>query len=263
MKKTILCLLPVLAALLVGCEKDLPVYSSSDGMLNFAYEYTDNRDSIQNYSFVYEPEEMMEDTIWFEVTTMGFPQSRDRYYEVEQILTGENDAIPGKHYVDFNDAQYKSLLCVPANAIKARMPVVVLRDASLKSGSVTLKVAIKPGEDFKTGYIGRHFKRITITDQLTRPNLWTNSGICAHYFGEWSLERHRFMIDVTGYRWDDDFLGNTLYVDDYALCDQQYLTYLANILQKAVDAENARREEEGLAPLADENGQLINFPMGM
>lgn len=262
MKKSILFLLPVLAGWLVSCEKDLPVYSSSDGMLNFAYEYTDSRDSTLNYSFVYAENDVTEDTVWFEVTTMGFPQPRDRYYEVEQVLTGDNDAVPGKHYVDFNDASYKRLLCVPANAIKARMPIVVLRDASLKNGTVTLKVAIKPGLDFKSGYIGYQFKRLTITDQLTRPNLWTKGSLCQYYFGEWSLTRHQFMIDVTGYRWDDDFLGNSLAIDDYSLCDQQYLTYLANILQKAVDEENARREALGEGPLTDENGQLINFPMG-
>lgn len=260
MKKLLYLINITLLAMLTGCEKDLPVYDSNDAMLNFVYAHNMDEDSTYLYSFVYEEDKVQKDTVWFAVTTMGFPQNRDRFYELEQVVTGNHDAVPGKHYVDFDDIDYKSKLCIPAGAIEAQLPVVVLRDPSLAlDGDVTLKLRFKPNEDFKVGYITRSYKILTISDRLSRPNNW--NGMCDHYFGTYGPVKHLFMIDVSGQRWDDDYLVNTLKIND-TTCDQNYLLSLSSKFYKALQEENARREAAGMGPLVEEDGTLVEFEMG-
>lgn len=261
MKKLLLPLnIVMLLTLLTACEKDLPVYNGSDSMLNFVYAHEQNSDSTCMYSFVYESDDVVKDTVWFDITTMGFPQDRDRYYELEQVLTGNHDAVPGKHYVAFDDADYRSKLCVPAGAIEARLPVVVLRDPSLKTeGNVTLRLKFEPNDEFIVGYITRSFKVLTISDILSRPNNW--NGICDHYFGDYGPVKHQFMIDVSGERWDDDYLVNTLRINE-SDCDQNYILALSNKFYKALQEENARRAANNLDPLAEDDGTLVAFDMG-
>lgn len=82
-----------------SCEKDLPVYETPDCWLNFVYyssydgsvlgteEVTDEM-RYASYSFVYVGEEVEVDTVWFEISTMGFVSDEDRPLELEQIQTG-------------------------------------------------------------------------------------------------------------------------------------------------------------------------------
>lgn len=98
----------LLGFLLLGmnsCEKDLPVYNTLDCWLNFVYYKSDGSilgteevtDEMRyaSYSFVYVGEDVEIDTVWFEISTMGFVSGEDRPLELEQILTGENDAESG------------------------------------------------------------------------------------------------------------------------------------------------------------------------
>lgn len=68
---------------LASCEKDLPLYSDSTCRLNFYYDISSTSDftselARSSYSFVYGPEEAVDDTIWLEVETMGFVADYDR-----------------------------------------------------------------------------------------------------------------------------------------------------------------------------------------
>lgn len=67
---------------LASCEKDLPVYSDSISRLNFYYDISSTSNfkselSRSSYSFVYGSEEAVDDTLWFEVETMGFVADYD------------------------------------------------------------------------------------------------------------------------------------------------------------------------------------------
>ena len=97
------CAITLLTA---SCEKDLPVFSTNDCWLNFAYydyynelitsneEITDEMRTTY-YSFITSSaaagKELQTDTIWLEVTTMGFLSDKDRQIELVQLQT---DATP-------------------------------------------------------------------------------------------------------------------------------------------------------------------------
>lgn len=247
MKKIFYMIGLMAAAIFSSCEKDLPLYSDSQARLNFYYK--DNRvsDSLVSYSFSYHGN-VQEDTIWFEVLTMGFPADYDRSFELEQV---DGDAVAGTHYVSFDDAAIKEkFFKVKANAVSARVPVVVLRDASLKDKQVKLVVKIKDNGIFAPGYDETNYKIVRITDRLSKPDAW--DGRMDYYFDPYGSVKHQFMIDVTGDMWDDDYINS--FIDDFG-----YVSYLKSKLRVALEEENARRAAQGLDPLAEADSTPVTF----
>ena len=143
---------------LASCEKDLPVYSDSTSRLNFYYDISSTKNfrpelARSSYSFVYGPETAVDDTLWFEVETMGFLADNDRPISLEQVqVDGANNAVADKHYQSFSTPSLQKYYVVPAGKARTKIPVVLLRDASLKTENVVLKFAIKPNEYFANGY---------------------------------------------------------------------------------------------------------------
>lgn len=147
-----------------SCEKDLPVYETPDCWLNFVYyssydgsvlgteEVTDEM-RYASYSFVYVGEEVEVDTVWFEISTMGFVSDEDRPLELEQIQMG-NDAKADVYYVAFTNEELKAKYMIPARKTGTKIPVVVKRDPSLSNGDVTLQFTFKDNGYFKPGYDG-------------------------------------------------------------------------------------------------------------
>lgn len=245
MKKIFYMIGLMAAAIFSSCEKDLPLYSDSQARLNFYYEGNRTSDSLVSYSFSYHGS-VQEDTIWFEVLTMGFPADYDRAFELEQV---DGDAVAGTHYVSFDDATIKEkFFKVKANATSAKVPVVVLRDASLKEKQVKLVVKIKDNGIFAPGYDETNYKIVRITDKLSKPDAW--GGAMDAYYGQYGLVKHQFMIDATGEMWDDDYING--FINDFG-----YASYLGSKLRVALDEENARRATQGLPPLAEADGTPI------
>lgn len=240
------------SGLLIGfasCEKDLPVYDYPDNMLNFELTISSEtkEPELTSYSFVYLPEDIEEDTIWVTVKTMGFLSGQDRPFELEQVASGEKDAVAGVHYVSFDDAELKSkFYYIPAGAVEQRIPVVVLKDASLETESVNLYFTFKDNGYFRPGYSLYSEMRLNISNMLTKPAAWDD--YADYYFDKYGPVKHKFMIDVTGLKWDNEFLETHLYGE------QGYLTYLAQLCDKELRKENARRAEEGL-PVLSEDGE--------
>ncbi len=235
--------------MLWSCEEDLPLYNSQQARLNFAYNYNHN-DSVMSYSFVYHgPVE--QDTVWLTLNTMGFLSDHDRSFELKQVPVDGQNAVPGKHYVSFDDATYKDrYLKVPANAVTVDVPIILLRDPSLKTDEVMLKIMVKDNENFVEGYANENFKIVKFTDKLSKPDAW--GAAMNWYFGDYGVVKHQFMIDVTGEKWDDDYINS--FINDYG-----YVTYLKSKLRTALNEENARRRAAGLGDLCEENGMLINW----
>lgn len=243
-----------------GCEQKLPVYDSADCMLNFEYNQS-KTDTLINYSFQYVAEDIVEDTVWVKVTTMGFPADRNRSLELMQISVGnkkEEDAVAGKHYVPFDDAELKAkCYYIPANAVEAKIPIVVKKDESLATKSVSLKVTFKENEEFKLGYIERSTVKVIITDMLVKPNNWNY--FMEHFFGFYGQIKHKLMIDTTGEKWDDAYLIK-LGIDDYSV-DQGYLLFLNRKFAKRLEEVNAERAAQGLGRLSEADGTPVSFPL--
>lgn len=263
MKHQITALLAIGAMLLgtTSCEKELQVYSTDTCQLNFDRDFrgVDDRKMETNYTFVYSSDDVVDDTLWVTVKTVGYLSDKDRPFLFEQIKSDKTDAQSGVHYVPFDDPELvKKFYFIPAGKAEQRAPIVVKRDASLKTEDVRLYVTFKDNGEFTPGYEDYNTMRYCIGDRLTKPASW--DGTFDYYFGEYSVTRHQFMIDVTGKNWDDNFISKTLgipYDQDF-----MYIMYLAKTLYNALEEENARRAEEGLDVLKDENGYPITFDFG-
>lgn len=248
-------LMLALLALTASCQQDLPLYSDGQARLNFFYD--NEADSIIPYSFIYNRGGNV-DTVWLTVGTMGFLGQTDRTMRLYQIPTGKDDAVPGVHYLDFSDAAYAPYFVVPAGEVRISVPVIVLRDASLAKGDVTLKVGFQATSDFLPGYPERGFKRVLISDQLVKPTRW--GGLMDFIFGAYGRQKHLFMIQHSNFNWDDEYLrsiGVSLYYAD----DQAYLRYMCNKFARQLRAENEERVAAGLPVLSEADGTPITFAM--
>lgn len=250
----LLLLLGGIAIALSSCEKDLPTYNYSENRLNFS-----TTDTLQTYSFIYSNGAQI-DTVWYTVSTLGFVANEDRPIELEQIKTGDNDAVAGTHFVSFDDEGLKKFYYIPANAIEAKIPVVVKRDASLATQDVNLSITFKTNNYFSAGYKRTSKVKLIISNRMSKPTAW--QGLCNYYFSSYGSVKHQFMIDVTGFKWDDNFLKNELYVLDYSQCDQGYMAYLANFFHAKLAELNTQREAQGLGKLKEADGTLVAFSYG-
>lgn len=222
---------------LTSCEKDLPVYNNEACGLMFEYKY--ERDSVFGYSFAFGPSDVTIDTVFMKVSLLGNVTDYDRPIALQQVLTGKNDARPGEHYVPFDDPSLASKYILPAKATSATIPVVFKRDATLKSADYILKLTFKPNEAFTFAAKERAYRTLTVSDQLLMPNNWRL--YCQHFFGRYGKVKHQFMIDVTGFRWDNEYVDNE--VKRYLSSDQNVLFGLQYKLRDAVKQYNATHKE--------------------
>lgn len=224
-------------ALSVSCEKDYSLYDLSECYLNFSYlnvksENVTEAMATTVYSFAYAGEEVRVDTLWFEVETMGFLSDRDRPLVLKQFpVEGEDNAVPGVHYVAFDDADLAKFYCVPANSSTVKVPVVLLReDPKLREKAVVLKFGFVENEFFAPGYKGMVERTMSISDYLTQPKEWWRINM-----GSYGQEKHRLMILWTGELWDEE------YILQFARGDSAYRSYLRQWLRRKLEEENAKR----------------------
>lgn len=250
MKINTISLLLLLLGITTACEKELEPYNSPECRLNFVfYNYSGTvmksnqvNDAVRHstYSFISasakKHTEVTRDTLWFEVSTMGFLSDKDRPIRLEQANTGSDAAVPGIHYVPFDDPRFQKICFVPANANKTMVPVIVLRDASLDAGDVNLTFRLAPNEYFQAGYPAMAERTLQIVGRLIQPDNWP------YQFGKYSPDKHRLMIEWTGEPWDEDYIRTLL------KGDVGYLTYLRTFFRKKLSEENAKRKEAGLEP---------------
>lgn len=257
MKKYIYSIMAAVALFCTSCEQDLPVYNDPTARLNFYNESTG--DTLTSYCFVYH-NEVPQDTIWMRVTTMGFLADHDRQFELQQVMTGDNDAEPGKHYVAFDNADLRKYYVIKADSVGAYFPVVVLRHDSESDKIYNLKFTIKDNDEFKVGYNDYLYKYVTITDMLVKPANW--GGLMNWMFGQYGTEKHKFMMKVSGELWDEEYISKNNF-DKSSIADQNYMFYLSTLFQSELDKENAEREARGEGPLCEANGDVVYFQIGV
>ena len=251
----------------LGCSEN---YMAFEGTDRIQFENRTN----EVYSFTYFPESVKTDTLNVKIVTVGEVVDRPRKIRFEQVTKEweykydeENPtkvvdssyvdmkfpAMAGVHFEAFGE---NNELILPANQNALNLKVIVKRsDTDLQKNARKLVLRLLPSEDFATGVPAWLTKSITVSDKLERPARWKdNSYYYKLYLGNWSETKHRFMINVTGQTWDNDFL---LYIvnsyDTWALRDY----YLAKI-KKALADYNADPKND--PPMKDENGNEVVFP---
>ncbi len=266
----IICMILATGAL-TSCEKDLELYDTDTCWLNFYYNIENRsrfneRFARDSYSFIYGEDNRQRDTLWYEVQSMGFVYDHDRPIALEQIASEGIQAVAGQHYVAFSDPSLASFYVMPAKLSRTKIPVVVLRDATLKKETVTLRFAIKANDSFLPGYEEFQTRYLTITDMLSEPSKWsyayphpTSPGTynsLTEWFGPYGVVKHQFLIDQSGKKWDDEYIDSLL----DGVTSWGYLNYLAAKMQALLAEENARRQAQGLDVLKEADGTIVEIP---
>ena len=161
----------------MGCEKnDAQVFEDEARVCFFRGEDgTGQQDSILQSFFVL-PETQGRDTVWVEVALMGFPMNAIRPVEIVQTNQDAADAaIAGVHYIAFDDAEVKDLMVMGANQVIARIPVIFLRNVSLKTEKRRLEMTIVENDYFKRGIDADCDFMIQTTELAEEPTNWTST----------------------------------------------------------------------------------------
>jgi hypothetical protein len=235
----------------------------------------------QSFTFVYENASVTQDTVWVQVNTIGNISDKDREVKLIQVpeynytyvrdpQTGQitdtvktekpNKATPGVHYIDFTDPGLKKFYVIKAKAVTAKLPIVLLRDASLKNTGYRLRAEIAETNDFGLGELKARAKTIIFSDLLERFYSWRfDSSTAPAYssFGKYSVRKHQFMIDVSGEVIDENWYQ--------AVAAIQALTHYRNLFKAALNTYNADPANiaSGKAPMretTDPGSPLVTFP---
>lgn len=231
MKKIWIYLICAMALLAEGCERhDAQLFEGEPRLCFFRGEDgTGQQDSILQSFFVV-PEERERDTVWVEIALMGFPVDAARPVSIAQTNAGEADAaVAGTHYVAFDDAEIKDLMMMGANQVKARIPVIFLRDISLKTGKKRLEMTIVENDYFKRGIDADCNFMVQTTELAEIPTNWDDSW--KSYFGDWSSQKMWFIVNYLG-------------LDDFeAEYDAGYKKYLKQKAHSKLNEYNATHDE--------------------
>lgn len=238
----------VLALFCMSCEEALPMYETESDCLNFTVELKEQYPTPVRKSFVYDPETVVRDTIYVPVTSMGFVRDYDRKVTFEQVIVKPDsvyNAEPGVHYVPFDDPEVRDLMVLPAGQASAEIPIIALRDTTLRDTLSVLQLRIAANDYFKVGDPDRAECLVEIGDQLMKPKNWL-------IFGDYGYVKHRFLIELTGWRFDEETMDEMM--ADY-LYAQSIRTKAATALKKL----NEERAARGEGPLCEADGTEVKF----
>lgn len=238
----------------LGCRQDEYLLYRDDSRLQFGpipekiyVEAAEWEDTLKMYSFLSRPIEKLLDTVYFDLYNIGPLIGEDRPYKLRQtLLDSVNNALPGIHYKAFDDPDVVPLYIIPANSSHVKVPIILMRDTSLESKVYTLKFEIEENEYFKLGDWRKTWRKLVLSEILQRPTLWLDA-----VFGSYSKVKHRFMIEQTGLKWDDDYLS-------IVKSDVTMSYYWQRKFQELLYEYNNNSENENV-PLYDEYGREVKF----
>ena len=87
------------------------------------------------------------------------------------------------------DIEYESLMKIPAGEVLGQIGIILLRDPSLGSEKVRLRVRLKANGDFELGESKYLERTITFSDMLEQPSNWA-SRYMNSYYGTYSKAKH-------------------------------------------------------------------------
>lgn len=249
-------IIAVITLFAVACNDEYMVYKG-EALIQFGpeksriYSPTYNLlDTVKPFTFYYHPQTATQDTVYFDIYAIGKTTSEDRAFKLEQeIVKDTTNAEPGKHYKAFDDPTVATKYVIKAGTAYTRVPVVLLRNSALKTKNHVLKFKVVENENFKPGEIALTWRKINFSDKLSQPARW-DASTSQYYFGKYSTVKHKFMIDQTGEKWDQDFIV-------YIYTDFALLTFWKSTVKTKLITYNAANPTN---PLKDEFGELVVFP---
>lgn len=256
-KNKYIILFVLISGVIASCKKDQYYVYNDVSRMQFGPElsriYTasyDFADTFKRQTFYYYDNTVKEDTVFFDIYAIGGVRDVDRTFALEQEqVANATNAIAGKQYVDFKDPRATKNFVIKAGAIHTRVPIILLRDPSLKTTTPVLKIKVATNDNFQLGEASKLWRKIEFTDRLSQPGKWTAS-FTQYYFGKYSVAKHAFLIEATQQKWDDAFIDELYAVGG-----------LMTVYQ--IKAKMALTEYNNVhpgSPLTDEFGELVAFP---
>ena len=256
MRKLKYVMVAIVALTITACEKNQYNLYDDVARIQFGpnpsmlYKTDQNlADTLKRYTFYYEDALTTQDTVYFDIYAIGGTKPTDRTFTLQQEqLANTQNAVAGTHYVAFNDAKVAKFYVIKAGAVHAKVPVILLSDASLKTNTVKLKFNVIADVNFQQGELSNLWRKVEFTDGISQPTAW-DASFSQFFFGKYSITKHAFLIKETGEKWDEEFVVKIK--SDGGLSYYQVLAKTALI--------NYNNAHPG-APLKDENNELIVFP---
>lgn len=236
----------LLLGIVWSCENSMPEYDDPEAGIRFP-----SADTVTLKSFIYDEPGTTEGIVYVKVQSVGFVKDYDRSVQIEQMEVEDvKNAEVGVHYLPLSDSYF-----IPAHQAEVTIPITILNDTSLRRNRFVLRLALVENEDFKIYFEKESQKEIQISNLLTQPTNWSE-----WYFGTYGSVKHQFLIDISGEKWDEEYL--TKLHMNYS----QILFWRAKAM-KELKAENAKREKEGKGPLREDplprqdEGILVEIPV--
>lgn len=216
------------ACSLVACEKDYEVYDAELSAVRFMLK---QKVDSTLYSFALMPGVEI-DTLEIPVQILGFTSTRDR--EVSIVVEPEWTTATENTHFSLKPCR------IAAGETTGIQKVIIHKTAGLEQQAVQVALKICDSPDLLAGPVNERYYRIILTDKLTRPSDWLRQ------FGEYSVVKHRFIIEVTG-------KGT-----NYSEWRRMAVIYQLSLLNDALFKYNNAHPGH---PLTDENGIPITFPV--
>lgn len=222
---------------LASCEQNVMLRYQDDPFIYFS----GGKDPSTIYSFYLKESSRMRDTVWLRVNLVGMPSAAERRLPLRVAQADGNVAVAGIHYVGFDDPGVSHWYVMPADSTFKDIPVIILRDPSMKTNEYTLELQLYPNDDFGPCLDNYDHYTVKISDMGTIPGNWS---WWSTYFGEWGQVKMKFIIDYTGY---SDF-------ETYAN------TEIARYLKMKVKEKLAEYEAENGYLMEDDGVTIVEFP---
>jgi hypothetical protein len=243
---------------LASCrEEQLLDYKNDPGLFFFRASYSGadvQRDSVSFTFYAKQIQTGGQYVQYIDIRTVGFPENRDRKFKLVQSNTGDaNAAVPGVHYIAFDDPFMEQYLVIPANATEYKVPVFFKNDASLSEKKVRLKIEIGKNENFGVGIQAQSTFVVNFSDVVDRPQTWVDDKPTMNWFpwfGYWSAVKMKFISMNLGFYDFDEEYNKTL---DFSNIKDYYARKVYRLLREY-------NEKNPDNPMKDENGNLIQFP---
>lgn len=234
MSKIKLYLVFIALTALFACEND-PYYFNSEARLRIEGPevWTLGTDSLA-FSFANYSSAITDTT--FDVTVYVIGEATD------QARTAELGTDPSITTAEASMYSFPETLIIPAGQLSANLPVTVYRSEALKAAEVRLYIKVEENDDFQIGVNEQNHLLLKWSDILSKPNNWND---LEEFFGEFSLTKYRFIIDVLN-------IGT---FDTNELSWAQMKNYQIEL----AEALRLYNEAHPGNPLTDENGNLITF----
>lgn len=237
-------------ALTVSCNEDSTAEYSGGSYIQFNIP-EQTGDTLSTFTFAYVSSTVNKDTISLHILAVGPASSQDRHFAIRQVqVDSVTNAIPDEDYLSFDSEEMRQACVIKAGEVTCDLPVVIYRSNDRSRHNV-LRIEVAANDEFQLGDSRYLHHVIEFTSGLQRPRQWKGYQI-DYYYGKYSQTKHQWMIDVSGKRWDDDYIDN-ITTDEFK--------YWISTFKRKLKEINAERAAQGLGPWCDEDGDEIAFGM--